>query len=361
MATLVSYDLNGKKLSFANWISNLSPTDTPFVSMTGKESIAQTLFQWQTDSLAAVVDNAVVEGSTAADGALASTTTLNNYTQILRKVLKVSDTANALANYGRGRELQYQMEKAGKELKRDLELILLSAQEKDAGDASTKPRLTGGFESLVAGLDEPDEDTGAVVHKGIAGDEPVESDIWGLTYNLYLSGSHADIIMFHPKHASFFSSLMEVGVGDRVKMFDGKDTKFNAYVTEVIDPLGQRYRLIPNRWMPQDAIYFFRAKDWTQMVLRSPERVKLAKDGSYEKWMIEMEVGLRHANPFASGILKMGVTPPKPPVESVAIAGGTEQFVKVGETIALSVTVSPEDADQTVTVTSDNESIAKGA
>lgn len=96
MATLVSYDLNGKKLSFANWISNLSPTDTPFVSMTGKESIAQTLFQWQTDSLAAVVDNAVVEGSTAADGALASTTTLNNYTQILRKVLKVSDTAMLL-------------------------------------------------------------------------------------------------------------------------------------------------------------------------------------------------------------------------------------------------------------------------
>ena len=37
--TLVSYDLNGKKLSFANWISNLSPTETPFVSMTGKEAI----------------------------------------------------------------------------------------------------------------------------------------------------------------------------------------------------------------------------------------------------------------------------------------------------------------------------------
>lgn len=359
--TLVSYDLNGKKLSFANWISNLSPDETPFVSMTGKESIAQTLFQWQTDSLEAAVDNnAVVEGSQAEAPIRKTTLTLNNVTQILRKVVKVSDTSQSLANYGRGNELKYQMEKAGKEIKRDLELILLSAQEKDAGDASTKPRKTGAFQSLVAALNEPDEDTGAVVHKGISGDEPVESDIWGLTYNLYLSGSHADIIMFHPKHASFFSSLMEVGVGERVKMFDGKDTKLNTYVTEVIDPLGQRYRLVPNRWMPQDAIYFFRAKDWTQMVLRAPERTKLAKDGSYEKWMIEMEVGLRHANPFASGILKMGVTPPKPPVESVAIAGATEQFVKVGETIALSVTVSPEDADQAVTVASDNESIAKG-
>lgn len=41
-------------------------------------------------------------------------------------------------------------------------------------------------------------------------------------------------------------------------------------------------------------------------VLRAPSRTKLAKDGSYEKWMLEMEVGLRHRNPYASGILKIG-------------------------------------------------------
>ncbi|MGL5014217.1 MAG: SU10 major capsid protein, partial [Bacteroidales bacterium] len=46
-----SYDLKGNKLSFANWISNISPTETPFCSMTGKEAINQTKFQWQTDIL----------------------------------------------------------------------------------------------------------------------------------------------------------------------------------------------------------------------------------------------------------------------------------------------------------------------
>ena len=55
--------------------------------------------------------------------------------------------------------------------------------------------------------------------------------------------------------------------------------------------------------MPEKAIYFFDPSDWTQMVLRAPSREKLAKDGSYEKWMIEMEVGLRHRNPYASGVL----------------------------------------------------------
>lgn len=314
MATLVSYDLNGKKLSFANWISNLSPTDTPFVSMTGKEAINQTLFQWQTDALAPVADpsdetkrNAVIEGSAAVDGTRAATTVLNNVTQILRKVVKVSDTANVLANYGRGKELQYQMEKAGKEIKRDLEVALLRNGAKVDGSA-TVARQTAGFSALVAAKDAADPDTGAVVHFETAAANLTEAEIFKVTYNLYLSGSEANIIMFHPKHAAFFSSLMETsGVtnGQRMKMFDGQDTRLNVYVSSIVDPLGCQYKLVPNRWMPENAVYFFTPSDWTQMVLRAPERTKLAKDGSYEKWMIEMEVGLRHRNPYASGILEV--------------------------------------------------------
>lgn len=308
MATLVSYDQNGKKLSFANWISMISPEDTPFVSMTGKESINQTLFQWQTDSLAAVNENnAVVEGSAAVDGTLGSTTVLNNVTQILRKVVKVSDTANTLANYGRGRELMYQMEKAGKEIKRDLEVILLSDQEMVTG-SSTVARKTAGFQALVADLNQADPDTGAVVHKETAASGVfTEDELFDITLQLYTAGSEADIIMIHPKHAVQFAELQEKATGGaatRVRLFENTKS-FIKQVNTITDPLGQTYKIVVNRWMPEDAIYFFRASDWTQMVLRAPKRTELAKDGSYEKWMIEMEVGLRHRNPFASGILKV--------------------------------------------------------
>lgn len=313
--TLVSYDLNGKKLSFANWISNLSPVETPFVSMTGKEAIQQTLFQWQTDTLeTANADNAVVEGSAAEAPTRASTTVLSNVTQILRKVVRVSDTANALANYGRGKELQYQMEKAGKEIKRDLEAALLKNGAKVDG-SGVLARKTAGFSALVAAKDAADPDTGAIVHKataaptaGATGSVSItETELFDLTYNLYLSGSKANIIMFHPKHAAFFASLMETAAAghNRMKMFDGQDTKFNQYVSSIVDPLGQEFKLIPNRWMDEKKVFFFTPSDWTQMVLRAPERTKLAKDGSYEKWMIEMEVGLRHRNPYASGILAL--------------------------------------------------------
>ena len=301
MTVLNSYDLNGKKLSFANWISNLSPIDTPFCSMTPKESIKQTLFQWQVDSLVKAGKNAVPEGAESGDGAkLGSTTVKANVTQILRKVVKVSDTADVLANYGRGKELQYQMEKAAKELKRDLEWAFLNNEAQNPGSKSL-PRKTAGYRNLIAPLSDADKDTGAVVNKALT-TSVTEKDIFDMTCNLYIAGANANVIMFHPSFGPFFSSLQEK-TDTRKRIFENTP-ELSVYVSTIKDPLGQEFKLIPNRWMPAKTIYFFNPKDFTQMILRAPQRTQLAKDGSYEKWMIEMEAGLRIRNPFAAGMLK---------------------------------------------------------
>ncbi|MGL5014216.1 MAG: SU10 major capsid protein [Bacteroidales bacterium] len=317
MAILTSYDLKGQKDSFANWISNLSPVDTFFVSTTKKEAVQNTMFQWQTDSLAAAdKNNAQVESSNAVSKQCSPTKVHSNVTQILRKAVEVSDTADALSSWGRGKELAYQMEKAGKEIKRDLEAILLSSQAQgngtkgdikdDGTDQGTgTARKTGCFQNLVATKGTADADTGAVVHKETAVAKTIkETELFDLTYNLYLAGSSADTIMFHPMYASFFSSLMETGAG-REKLIGNMDTTLNKFVGSLIDPLGQQFKLVPNRFMPKNAIYLFRPTDWTQMVLREPAKVQLAKKGSSERYMVEMEIGLRHANPYASGVLKI--------------------------------------------------------
>jgi hypothetical protein len=351
MATLQSYDLNGKKLSFANWISNLSPEETPFTSMTGKESITQTLFQWQNDALSKAGKNAIVEGIEATDGSLRATTVRSNLTQILRKTVKVSDTANALANYGRGKELQYQMEKAGSELKRDLEWAFLNneASRAEYTDQSgvRQPRETAGFLGLVAHIDNTDPDTGAVVHKKVVTDNKLtESDIFDLTYNLYLAGSSANIIMFHPKWAAAFSALQEKSP-TRVRMFENTP-KLSVYVSTLVDPLGQEFKLIPNRWMPEGSIFFLNPSDWTQMVLRAPMRTKLAKDGSYEKWMIETEVGLRLRHPFAAGVLDVAHGD-NPDMGAKAWETMELKYVKSGDTnvstLDLKAEVNPQHID----------------
>ena len=313
MAILTSYDLKGKKDSFANWISNLSPVDTFFVSTTKKEAVSNTLFQWQTDSLAAVdLNNAQLESSNAVAEKRKVTKVESNVTQILRKALEVTDTADSLDNWGRQKELAYQMEKAGKEIKRDLEAILLSAQGMQEGaevdpptaDSGTDARKTKCFQALVAAKDAEQDDTKAKVHFETTANSLAEADVFKMTTNLYLAGSDANIIMYHPEHATFFSSLMETGNG-RQKLIENMDTTLNKFVGALIDPLGQHYKLVPNRWMPKNVVYFFNPKDWTQMVLREPQKATLAKKGSSERWMVEMEVGLRHSNPFASGVLEI--------------------------------------------------------
>lgn len=313
MATLHSYELKGNKQSFANWISNLSPTETPFTSMTPKEAINQTKFFWQTDRLAPVTDHSVAEGADVSDNdySMNPTTVVSNNTQILRRAFRISDTANHMANFGRGRELPYQMEKFAVALKRDLEVALLGNGAKVDADAS-KAGVTAGFQSLVATKDIPDDDTGAVVHfpsgtAAVPGNTAFAlKDIRKMTYELYLANSEADVIMFHPRYAAFWAALQSQGTN--AKMFDGDTSTFSHFVNVYIDEFGREYKLIPNRWMPEDAIYFFKPTDFTQMVLRAPQRVELGKEGNFTSWMLEMEVGLRLKDPYAAGVLKLSAS-----------------------------------------------------
>lgn len=318
MTMLKSFDLAGNKLSFANWISNLSPCETPFVSMIGKEAVDQVQYSWQTDALNAPGQDpsgaiaGIEEGSVVTFVAPHATQVHTNFTQILRKVVRVSDTTKKIGLYGRASELAYQMEKAGMEIKRDLETMLLTSVEDGRPGTAAAHGICAGVQKLVAGVGDAAPDTGAVVHKVIkysstAGAKKfTQVEVFDMTYQLYLAGSRANKIMVHPCNMYLFSDW----IGNSVvtphvhRMFDGLDAKYNAHVSRLRDPLGQVYDIIPNRYMPKNQLFFFHEADWTQMILRAPEKVELAKNGSSEKFMIEMEVGLRHRNPFASGILE---------------------------------------------------------
>ncbi|MGL5012803.1 MAG: SU10 major capsid protein [Bacteroidales bacterium] len=304
MAIMHSYELKGQKQSFANWISNLSPTETPFTSMTPKEAINQTKFFWQTDRLAPVKTHAVKEGSDVieADISMGATTVESNNTQILRRAFKISDTANAMANFGRGKELAYQMEKFSVALKRDIEKTFLSAQDKSDATTSAAGK-TACYQKLIAAENATDEDTGAKVHFQTTINSLGIDDLREMTYNMYLVNSEADTIMFHPQHAAFFAALQSHD--NNAKMFDGDATTFSHYVSTYIDEFGREYKLIPNRWMPADALYFFKPSDFTQMVLRAPQRLELGKEGNFTSWMIETELGLRLKDKFAAGFLKI--------------------------------------------------------
>ncbi|MGL5016047.1 MAG: SU10 major capsid protein, partial [Bacteroidales bacterium] len=311
MTVLKSFELNGNKQSFANWISNMSPCDTPFTSMVGKEGINEVQYSWQTDSLAPADNTPYEEGSQAESQSRAATKVVHNFTSILRKAVNISDTIAKLDTFGRNSEVAYQMGKAGKELKRDIEFMCLNNGQGNVGTSAVASKFSG-FEYLCAEPGVSDADTGATTSQiirisDLSGPWFKTSDVFDMTYNLYLSGSKANKIMFHPCHATTFSDFMSHNIETPLafRMFDGLNDKFNSKVSRIRDPLGREYDLIPNRFMPKDKLYFFNEADWTQMILRQPAVSPLAKKGSSESYLLETEIGLRHKNPYASGVLSM--------------------------------------------------------
>ena len=140
--TVQTYNRVGIKEDLADVIYNISPTECPFMSNAGKGSASQTNHEWQTDGLAAAGANAQIEGDDFGNTATLATVRLGNFTQISNKVIGVSGTDQAVTNAGRGYELAYQLAKAGKEIKRDIEFTCVGAETfKTAGAAGTARNL----------------------------------------------------------------------------------------------------------------------------------------------------------------------------------------------------------------------------
>ena len=125
--TFKTYSQVGMKEDIEDIIYDISPTLTPFTSSIGTSTATSTLHQWQEDELAAVGTNAKVEGADAGAAAAETTTMKNNHTQIFDKVVASSGTNEVVEKYGRGSELEYQIVKKGKELRRDIEHAFVGA------------------------------------------------------------------------------------------------------------------------------------------------------------------------------------------------------------------------------------------
>lgn len=105
-----------------NTISNIAPTQTPFISNIGKGTAKNTYVEWLTDTLAAAdANNAVINGDDAANDTLTDAVRLGNYTQLMDKVVGISSTTQAVESAGEQTKMSYQVLKKSKELKRDME------------------------------------------------------------------------------------------------------------------------------------------------------------------------------------------------------------------------------------------------
>lgn len=147
-ATFATNDQVGIREDLVDVIYDVSPVETPFLSLAAHVKATNTNHEWQTDVLAAAATNYVVEGDNATNDASVATVRRGNVTQISDKVAVVSGTARAVTTAGRADEMDYQMLKRARELKRDIEFALLDNNAKVTG-SDTVPRETAGVPAYI--------------------------------------------------------------------------------------------------------------------------------------------------------------------------------------------------------------------
>lgn len=308
--TYDKYDMIGIREDLSDVISNISPTDTPFLSNIGKASCAQTQFDWQTDSLAAAAANAHIEGDDTAAAALTPTTRYVNYTQIFKKVFTISGTAEAVKTAGRKSEIAYQTAKKGKEIKRDQEKAFTGTNVAVAGDSSTA-RVTA---SLDPWLFTNDTNGTSGTAYTITGGVPVTARTDGtdrawsetllkagllLQYN---SGGDVTMLMVSPakkQETSAFAGIAEI----RVAVNGAKQATVIGAVDIYVSDFGN-LEVVPNRFMPTDLAYLIDPSQAKKRVLRPYFVEELAKTGDAEKFHMLEESGLEVTNEAAMAVIR---------------------------------------------------------
>jgi hypothetical protein len=153
--TFETYDAVGNREELADRIYQITPEETPFLSLIGRKPVASVHPEWQTDTLAAVdTSNNQPEGNDWNYDAVAATTRVGNYTQISDKKIIISRTQDKTSKAGRKSELAHQVAKKGVELRIDMEAIVLSNQASTAGSGNgATNRKLGGFRAWLASND----------------------------------------------------------------------------------------------------------------------------------------------------------------------------------------------------------------
>lgn len=140
--TLQTYQSNYNAEDVSNIIMNISPIDTPMLTMAKKGTAEATYTEWPYEALtAASGSNAVIEGDDASIDASTTPSRIGNYTQILNKTVSVTTTQNAIRKYGARNEFARQKAKKSKELKRDIETTLMQNQARVVGAAGTAQKM----------------------------------------------------------------------------------------------------------------------------------------------------------------------------------------------------------------------------
>ena len=307
--TTTTYGITGNREDIEDFIWDISPMDTPFVSNIARVDASATFHTWQTDVLASAAANRQLEGTDAVINTLDATTQYGNYCQISTKAISVSGTQRAMTHAGIKDELSYQLAKRGKELKRDIEYGLVRNQTTDNGSALTA-RSLGSVESWLFSYsgNVTDYTSGTTVEysSGVVTAPTDASPLLSFTearlntaiQQCWTDGGDPDVVMVGPVNKNKGSNFSGIATQYRDNQQKGPATLIGSADIYISD-FGE-HKIVANRHSRDRTALVLDMEYWAMAELRGIQQTELAKTGDSDKRLLLCEYTLVARNPNSS-------------------------------------------------------------
>ena len=305
--TFTTYSAKGIRENLSNIIYNISPEETPFQSNIGKDSVQNTLYEWQTDSLQAAATNAQLEGDDIGTyDPVTATVRMQNYCQISRKTVVLSNTEEVVNKAGRKSELAYQLAKKGAELKRDMEVVMVQSQIASAGSTSAA-RTTG---SVLAFIKTNTDTTGTdpsytTLPNSLRTDGTVrtftETILKNVIQKTWTSGGTPKILMTGPVNKQRVSGFAGIAA-TRYNIEGGAKPATIVGAADVYVSDFGNVTVVASRFQRERDALVLDPEYASVAYLRPFQQMELAKTGDAEKRLLIVEYGLKITSENAHGL-----------------------------------------------------------
>lgn len=308
-----TYDVSTIREDLQDALISISPTETPFMSAIGTKSASNTHFEWAAVDLASPSSsNRVLEGEAApGNDAATNAVRLANYTQLSDKVVEVSSTADAVNGAGDAQTLAKQIAYKLKELKRDMETMLLDNVAANAGAAGTA-RVTAGLPAFltsnvsrgVGGANGTLSGTTAGYVNAAATDGTLraltEAMLKSVIASCWDNGAEPSLVLCGSLVKQKISSTF---TGSATKYQDMTDKKsLSAAIDIYVSDFGT-LQIVPTRFQRARDVLVLDPAYARIAYLQRTKQEPLAKTGHAERRLISVEYGLQVDTQKAHGVI----------------------------------------------------------
>jgi hypothetical protein len=302
----------GNREELDNFVSMITPTDTPIYTLAGKEKAESKHPEWEYEDLDAPGDNAQPEGNEYDFDAVTPPTRVGNYTQIFTKTFLFSGTQQAVDNAGPAEKRAHELMKKGKALRKDIEFSIVS----NIASTNTDPRRSGGLPTWLT--TNVSRDAGGANGGFSSGVTTVETTgtlrAWTkaqtdtVLQSIYNQGGDVTTVVVSPYNKGVFATFMSDSNVASFRYAAGKGTNTIIGTADIYEgPLGT-VKVVPNRVMAGSAaiarrVYAIDPSMVKWKSLRPIQEDKVAKTGDAEKGVLIAEGALKVVNEKGLGVI----------------------------------------------------------